>query len=100
MDFIIHLPKVGDYETILVIIDRFSKYVTFIPTTKLYTAELTTQLFFKYIVKLWGVPTSIASDRDGRFIDTFWTELFTFLGTSLNVSLSYHFVDARQKNWV
>ena len=34
IDFITHLPKVGDYETILVIIDRFSKYATFVPTTK------------------------------------------------------------------
>ena len=119
MDFITHLPKVGDYETILVIIDRFSKYATFVPTTKQCSAELTAQLFFKHIVKLWGVPTSIVSDRDGRFIGTFWTELFTFLGTSLNVSSSYHpqtdgqterfncmleeylrhFVTARQRNW-
>ena len=119
MDFITHLPKVGDYETILVIIDRFSKYATFVPTTKQCSAELTAQLFFRHIMKLWGVPTSIVSDRDGRFIGTFWTELFTFLGTSLNVSSSYHpqtdgqterfncmleeylrhFVTARQRNW-
>ena len=119
MDFITPLPKVGEYETILVIIDRFSKYVTFIPTTKLCSTKLMAQLFFKYIVKLWGVPTSIVSDRDDRFIGTFWTKIFTFLGTSLNVSSSYHrqtdgqterfncmlkehpchFVAARQKNW-
>ncbi|KAA0064072.1 reverse transcriptase [Cucumis melo var. makuwa] len=74
----------------------------------------------KHVVKLWGVPTSIVSDRDGRFIGSFWTELFSFLGTSLNISSSYHpqtdgqterfncmleeylrhFVNARQKNWV
>ncbi|TYK01597.1 reverse transcriptase [Cucumis melo var. makuwa] len=120
MDFITHLPKVGDFEAILVIIDRFSKYATFIPTTKQCSAEMTAQLFFKHVVKLWGVPTSIVSDRDGRFIGSFWTELFSFLGTSLNISSSYHpqtdgqterfncmleeylrhFVNARQKNWV
>ena len=90
IDFITHLPKVSDYEIILVIIDRFLKYATFVPTTKQCSAELTAQLFFGHIVKLWGVPTSIVSDRDGRFIGTVWTELFTFLGTSLNVSSSYH----------
>ncbi|TYK28654.1 reverse transcriptase [Cucumis melo var. makuwa] len=120
MDFITHLPKVGDFEAILVIIDRFSKYATFIPTTKHCSAEMTAQLFFKHVVKLWGVPISIVSDRDGRFIGSFWTELFSFLGTSLNISSSYHpqtdgqterfncmleeylrhFVNARQKNWV
>ncbi|KAA0064237.1 hypothetical protein E5676_scaffold119G001380 [Cucumis melo var. makuwa] len=80
MDFITHLPKVGDFEAILVIIDRFSKYATFIPTTKQCSAEMTAQLFFKHVVKLWKVPTSIVSDRDGRFIGSFWTELFSFLG--------------------
>ena len=34
MDFITHLSKVSDFEAILVIINRFSKYATFIPTTK------------------------------------------------------------------
>lgn len=82
--------KVGDLEPILVIIDRFSKYATFIPTTKQCSAKLITQLFIKHVVKLWGVPTSILNDRDGRFIGTFWTELFTFLRLSLDISSSYH----------
>ena len=42
MDFITHLSKVGDLEAILVIIDRFSKYTTFIPITNLCFVELTT----------------------------------------------------------
>ncbi|TYJ98371.1 reverse transcriptase [Cucumis melo var. makuwa] len=115
MDFITHLPKVGDFDAILVIFDRFSKYATFIPTTKPCLAEMMAQLFLKHVVKLWGVLTSIVSDRDGRFIGSFWTELFTFLGTSLNISSSYHPQNdgqtkrfncmleeylRRQKNWV
>ena len=120
LDFITHLPKVREYDAILVIVDRFSKYATFVPTPKLCSAELTAQLFFKHVVKLWGILSSIISDRDGRFIGTFWTELFAFLGTTLNISSSYHpqtngqterfnclleeylchFVDARQKNWI
>ncbi|TYK11030.1 reverse transcriptase [Cucumis melo var. makuwa] len=66
MDFITHLPKVCDFEAILVIIDRFSNYATFIPTTKQCSAEMTAQLFFKHVVKLWGVPTSILPPPDGR----------------------------------
>ena len=119
MDFITHLLKVGDLEAILVIIDQFSKYVTFIPTTNC-SNELTTQLFFKHVMKFSGVSTNIVSDKDGRFIGTFWIESFTFLRTSLNIFSSYHllndgqieqfnclreeflrhFVDERQKNWV
>ena len=76
------LPKLGEYDAILVIVDRLSEYSTFIPTPKLCLAELTAQLFFKHIVKLRGIPLSIVSDRDSRFIRTFWTELFAFLGTT------------------
>ena len=71
LDFITHLPKVGEYDAILVIVDWFSKYATFVPTPKLCSDELTAQLFFKHVVKLWGIPASIISDRDGRFIGTF-----------------------------
>ncbi|TYK28323.1 reverse transcriptase [Cucumis melo var. makuwa] len=47
MGFITHLLKVDNFEINLVIIDRFSKYATFILITKLCSAELTTHLFFK-----------------------------------------------------
>ena len=90
LDFITHLPKVREYDAILVIVDRFSKYAMFVPTPKLFSTELTAQLFFKNVVKLWGILSNIISDRDGRFISTFWSELFAFLGMTLNIFSSYH----------
>ena len=120
LDFITNLPKIGgDLTYILVVVDRFSKYVTFIPTPKYCGAEETVRLFFKYVVKYWGVPQHIVSDRDPRFVGTFWSELFNLLGSQLNISSSYHpqtdgqterfngmleeylrhFVNANQKNW-
>ena len=120
LDFITKLPKVGDISGILVVVDRFSKYATFIPTTKHLTAEDTANLFFKHVVKYWGVPRNIVSDRDVRFTGSFWSELFKLLGSELNLSSSYHpqtdgqterfnamleeylrhFVHANQKNWI
>lgn len=47
LDFITHLLKVGEHDAILAIIDRFSKYVPFIPTRKQCSADLIAQLFFK-----------------------------------------------------
>ena len=119
LDFISSLPKVGDHGSILVVIDRFSKYATFIPAHKYCTAEETARLIFKNVVKYWGVPQSIISDRDPRFTGSFWRELFKILGSQLNISSSYHpqtdgqterfnglleeylrhFVQANQKNW-
>ncbi|KAK3039214.1 hypothetical protein RJ639_027918 [Escallonia herrerae] len=59
LDFITSLPKVEDLGTILVVVDRFSKYASFIATPKYCSAEYTTQLFFKYVVKYWGMPQDI-----------------------------------------
>ncbi|KAL0283024.1 UNVERIFIED_CONTAM: Transposon Tf2-12 polyprotein [Sesamum radiatum] len=58
---------VDDLGSIIVVVDRLSKYATFIAAAKHVTAEGTTHLFFKHIVKYWGLPKDMASDRDSRF---------------------------------
>ena len=73
MDYITGLPKVGDLGSIIVVVDRFSKYATFIAAPKHVTAETTAHLFFAHIVKYWGLPRDIVSDRDSRFAGIFWT---------------------------
>ncbi|KAK4390467.1 Transposon Tf2-11 polyprotein [Sesamum angolense] len=120
MDYISGLPKVGDLGTIIVMVDRLSKYATFIAAPKHVTAEGTAHLFFKHVVKYWGLPKDIVSDRDSRFSGVFWTELFRLLGSTLSMSSSYHpqsdgqterfnsmleeylrhFVRGTQKDWV
>ncbi|KAL0336262.1 UNVERIFIED_CONTAM: Transposon Tf2-11 polyprotein [Sesamum radiatum] len=59
MDYISRLPKVGDLGTIIVMVDRLSKYATFIAAPKHVTAEGTTHLFFKHVVKYWGLLKDI-----------------------------------------
>ncbi|KAH9316788.1 hypothetical protein KI387_044526, partial [Taxus chinensis] len=39
---------------------------------------------------LHGLPKNIVSDRDNRFMSTFWQELFRLAGTELTPSTSYH----------
>ena len=70
MDFIIGLPKSEDNNSIIVVVDRFSKYATFIAVPTDCTAEETTRLFLKRVVKYWGLPKYIISDRDPRLITT------------------------------
>ncbi|XP_052117959.1 uncharacterized protein LOC127747717 [Arachis duranensis] len=67
LDFISALPKSEGFGSILVVVDRFSKYATFIPAPTDCTAEEVARLFFKNVVKYWGLPKSIISDRDPRF---------------------------------
>ncbi|KAL6329497.1 hypothetical protein AAG906_021505 [Vitis piasezkii] len=90
MDFIIGLPKSEDNGSIIVVVDRFSKYATFIAAPTDYTAEETTRLFLKHIVKYWGLPKYIISDRDPRFIGKFWMELFKLMGSEFHFSTSFH----------
>ena len=44
----------------------------------------------KEIVRLYGVPLSIVSNRDPRFTLRFWKELQSALGTGLNFSTPFH----------
>ncbi|KAL0343621.1 UNVERIFIED_CONTAM: hypothetical protein Sangu_1249500 [Sesamum angustifolium] len=67
MDFISVLPKVGDLGSIIVVVDCVSKYATFIAAPKHVTVERTAHLFFKHVVKYWGLSKDIVSDRDSRF---------------------------------
>ncbi len=90
MDFIVGLPKSDGFASIFVVVDRFSKYATFIPATKECPAEEAARLFLRHVVKYWGVPQSIISDRDARFTGRFWTELFKLMGSNLNFSTSMH----------
>ncbi|GMQ12089.1 hypothetical protein CsSME_00054546 [Camellia sinensis var. sinensis] len=90
MDFIVALPKSEGCKTILVVVDRFSKYATFIAAPNECSAEETAKLFFKHVVKYWGLPQSIISDRDSRFTGKFWTELFKLMGSALHFSTSFH----------
>ncbi|XP_057754711.1 uncharacterized protein LOC130974013 [Arachis stenosperma] len=71
-------------------VDRFLKYATFIPAPTDCTAEEASQLFFKNVVKYWGLPKSIISDRDPRFTGRLWTELFKLLRSELHFSTSLH----------
>ena len=84
IDCIITLPKSEGHGSIIVVVDRFSMYNTFIPASVDCKVDEAAYLFFKNVIKLWGVPKSIINDRDPRFRGKFWQELFKLLGTDLN----------------
>lgn len=71
MDFIICFQKVYSMQSILEIVDRFSKYVVFRAAPNAYLENIVARLFHKQYVKYFGVSKDIVSDRDAHFIGRF-----------------------------
>ncbi|MBW0539519.1 hypothetical protein O181_079234, partial [Austropuccinia psidii MF-1] len=90
MDFITQLPLSNSFDSILVIVDRFSKTAVFIPTMSSITSLDLAHLFIKNIFSRKGLPSSIISDRGPLFVSSFWTNLCQQLKISRGLSASCH----------
>jgi len=67
-DFITRLSLAQGYNSILVVVDRLTKIVYFIPTTEKTLAEGLVRLFRDNVWKLHGLLESIISDRGPQFV--------------------------------
>ncbi|MBW0590870.1 hypothetical protein O181_130585, partial [Austropuccinia psidii MF-1] len=90
MDFITQLPLSNSFDSILVIVDRFSKMAVFIPTMSSITSLDLAHLFIKNIFSKNGLLSSIVSDRGSLFVSSFWTNLCQQLKISRDLSTAYH----------
>jgi len=66
------------------------KMCHFILCCKTSDATHMAHLFFNEIVRLYGLLSSIISNKDTRFIGNFWRTFSEKLGTKLNFNLAYH----------
>ena len=71
MDLITHLPTSEGFDSVFTIVDRFPKYVTFIPCKATSTAPDLARMFYDHILCKFGMPQKIVSDRDSRFLVQF-----------------------------
>jgi len=118
-DFITKLPLAQGYDSILVVVDRLTKMVHFIPTTEKTSAEGLARLFRDNVWKLHGLPESIILDRGPQFVAGLMRELNEMLGIKSKLSTAFHpqtdgqterinqeleqylrmFIDHRQEQW-
>jgi len=87
-DFITKLPLAQGYDSILVVVDRFTKMGHFIPTTEKTSAEGLARLFRDNVWKLYGLPDSIISDRGPQFAAGIMKELNCMLGIETKLSMA------------
>ena len=71
-------------------VDRFLKYLVFMAAPEACPAKEVVNFFFIHVVKHFGLPKDIISDRDARFTWRFWVELFKLLGLELKFSTANH----------
>jgi hypothetical protein len=72
MDFITGLPRAQGKDCIFVVVDRLTKFAHFCPIATDFSTSQVAKLFFREVFRLHGLPKTIISDRDSRFMSTFW----------------------------
>lgn len=90
LDFVTGLPKSEGFDTILVVVDRLTKFAHFIPLRHPFSAAQVAKALWDNVIKLHGVPLSIISDRDCIFTSAVWRGIFATVGTKLLYSTAYH----------
>jgi len=119
VDFITKLPLAQGYDSILVVVNRLTKMVHFIPTTEKTLAEGLARLFRDNVWKLHELLESIISDQGLQFMAGLIKELNRMLGIKSKLSTAFHpqidgqtervnqeleqylrmFIDHRQEQW-
>ncbi|WPJ61332.1 hypothetical protein SMAC4_13444 [Sordaria macrospora] len=96
MDFITKLPVSRDpatdieYDSILVVVDRFTKFAYFLPFREDTDAEQLGHIFIRHITSNHGWQKELVTDRDKLFSSRFWQAFMNKLGVKHKMSTAYH----------
>lgn len=90
MDFVVGLPLSQTTDVIWVIVDRLTKCVRFLAIKKTDGSAVLAKKYVREIVRLYGVPVRIFSDRDPKFTPEFWNAFQREMCTRVHMSTAYH----------
>lgn len=91
MDFIIGIPRTKrQHDSIVLVLDKPSKYTHFILVKSTYKAINIIEIFMKETSKIHGIPKTITSDRDAKLTSNLWKALFVGMEKKTNFNNAYH----------
>jgi len=90
MDLIGPFPEVNGYNYLWVAICRMTSMVHLVLVNMKTTASQLSTIYLQEIVRIHGLPSSIISDQDSKFMLKWWCELHRIMGTKLLMSTSFH----------
>ena len=86
-------------DAFIVIIDKLTRYGTIVPYASSRIsgdannvradARQVVDIIFDQVIRRWGMPRRISSDRGAQFTSQLWTELWRRTGTSTNLTTAY-----------
>jgi hypothetical protein len=90
LDLITSLPKSDRFDAILVIVDKLSKYVHYLPTHSKLDQEGFAKLFTNEIIYGKGIPKKMIANWDAQWSIGFWNAIAKYLSLDLMLSTSHH----------
>ena len=91
MDFIVELPDIRGITILLTITDKFTKRVMLIPGKDIYGSEDWANIVVTELIsKDWGILSFIISDRNRKFILSFWKVIFAKLKVEIIILTAYY----------
>jgi hypothetical protein len=91
MEYMSGLPstKRGN-DCLFVFVDHFSKMAILTAYKKIITTKATANIFFERVWVHFGIPQTIVSYWESRFLNTFWSSLWSLLDTKLTKYTTFH----------
>src|SRR5258708_34412392 len=90
LDLIMGLPQSQELDMILVIVDKLTKFVVYIPMVTMLSQEGFATLFITHIVQQFGPPLEMIADRDAHWAKSFWASVAVHLHLQVLLSTSHH----------
>lgn len=99
VDFVTGLPESAGYDSLLTVTDKFLKVVCILPGKESWSAWDWADQMWKSVIKDWGLPAAVVSDRDTKFTGDFWQQLMGCCKVQLWMTTANHPVANRQAEW-